>query len=316
VTVGYWLRTATNYLQSKSITTARLDCLVLLEDTMRIQRELLLAEPRTEITDAQVHHLQKLLNRRAQHEPLAYIRGRTEFYGRQFRVTPAVLEPRPESETMIEMLKNLDLFTTYEHTTPVRQVSNPYPSPFQPRVQPSKEAAHEDSTFAASNSTKTEPKVRIADVGTGSGAIGITAKLELPDTQVDLLEIDEDAIELVKTNVDLFTLKLPVKKTDLLEGSDSQYDILLCNLPYVPDSHTINDAAQHEPELAIFGGPDGLDLYRRLFLQIEKLADKPLYILSESLPPQHAALSEIAKTHGYSLDRTEDFIQQYRSELL
>src|SRR5206468_2375228 len=111
MTVGYWLRTATNYLQSKSITTARLDCLVLLEDTLNTKRETLLAEPQTEISDAAVEHLQKLLNRRARHEPLAYIRGRTEFYGRRFRITEAVLEPRPESETMIDMLKHLDLFT-------------------------------------------------------------------------------------------------------------------------------------------------------------------------------------------------------------
>jgi release factor glutamine methyltransferase len=308
MTVGYWLRTATHYLQSKSITTARLDCLVLLEDTLRIKRETILAEPQTDISDSAVQHLQKLLNRRALHEPLAYIRGRTEFYGRQFKISPAVLEPRPESETMIDMLKMLDLFTA-----PADEPRNGGLS--HTDTEGGLAHAHSDGGSGTDielyEKLKNVKRIRIADVGTGSGALGITAQLELPNTTVELLEVDPEALKVAETNVDLFTLSMPVLKTDLLEGTDTDYDILLCNLPYVPDSHTINSAATHEPKIAIFGGADGLDLYRRLFEQLQKRHSKPLYILTESLPPQHTSLAEIAAKYGYTHVRTDDFIQLF-----
>ena len=83
-----------------------MDALVLLEDVLGIDRARLLAEPDMEISSAQLAELKKLLNQRAKHVPLAYVRGKTEFYGREFVITPAVLEPRPESETMIDLLKS------------------------------------------------------------------------------------------------------------------------------------------------------------------------------------------------------------------
>jgi release factor glutamine methyltransferase len=288
MTTQYWLDTATKFLESKSIASARLDCLVLLEDTLKIDRAKILAEPDREMKDSAVAHLQNLLSRRARHEPLAYVRGHTEFYGRTFVITPAVLEPRPESETMIDLLKQL---CHPQLDWGSRQKSSAL-SGLDPRLR--------------------EADTYIADVGTGSGALGITAKLELPETQVDLLEIDSKVLKVAKTNVDLFTLNISTIQSDLLASSSQDYDILLCNLPYVPDSHTINQAALHEPKLAIFGGPDGLDLYRKLFKQAEKRLVQPLYILTESLPPQHAALKQIAGDHGYELLTTDDFIQVFR----
>lgn len=267
MSIGDWLHQADDLLSGAGIGTARLDALVLLEDITGVGRAQLLAEPKTEIEPKQLDKLQKLLSRRSQHEPLAYIRGKSEFYGREFVITPAVLEPRPESETMIEQLKRL---------------------PDIPHMP------------------------RIADIGTGSGALGITAKLELLNALVELIDIDEKALQNAKTNVDLFTLEISTIKSDLLASTAADYDLLLCNLPYVPDSYEINTAARHEPEIAIFGGPDGLDLYRKLFDQLNKRPRKVLYILCESLPSQHADLNQIAKRSGYKLAATEDFIQVFR----
>lgn len=260
------LNVGVKILNTAGIGTARLDALVLLEDVTGKDRSWLLAHPEHELSAAQLRKLQNLLKRRAQHEPLAYIRGKAEFCGREFVLTPAVLQPRPESETMIDLLKALPLKST---------------------------------------------RACIADVGTGSGALGITAQLELPQNTVELLEIDSKAIKIAKMNVDKFTLGLPVIKSDLLSGSDQAYDILLCNLPYVPDGFQINQSALREPRIAIFGGPDGLDVYRKLFKQVQKRSYKPLYILSESLPPQHAQLAEIAAKSGYIQVQQDDFIQVF-----
>jgi len=264
------------YLQSRGITTARLDCLVLLEDTLRIPRAKLLAEPETEMKPGQIEQLKKLLNRRAKHEPLAYIRGRTEFYGRDFKVGPGVLVPRPESETIIELLLRL------------------------PELQ------------RMPNSDSAKQRVwKIADVGTGSGALGITAALELPYCQVELLDIDKSALDIAKTNVVLHTSPVLVTLSNLLESPQQQNDILLCNLPYVPDDYEINKAAGHEPAIALFGGKDGLDLYRSFFNQIGTITNKPLYILTEALPASHDDLSILARKSGYNLEKSQDFVQLF-----
>jgi release factor glutamine methyltransferase len=264
--VQLWLSDAQVKLEAAGISTARLDALVLLEDALGMNRANLLAHPDIEITTATQNVLTEQLTRRAGHEPLAFIRGKTEFYGREFVVNQAVLEPRPESEAMISLLLGY---------------------------------------------TDLGPALRIADVGTGSGALGITAKLELPESSVDLLEIDDDAIKVAKTNVIKLTTGISVFRTDLLEGSANNYDVLLCNLPYVPDEYEINTAASHEPAIALFGGPDGLDLYRKLLEQLEYTQKRPLLILCESLASQHAALKELFATHGYREDTEEDFIQAF-----
>jgi release factor glutamine methyltransferase len=274
--VDNWLRSAEKTLVQSGIGTARLDCLVLLEDIMSKDRSWLLAHPEFELTTKQFTKLKNLLSQRAQHIPLAYVRGQTEFYGRTFVVNNSVLEPRPESETMIDMLKKVDFNTLKD----------------------------------VKSSGKLE-QIKLADVGTGSGALGITAKLECPDLDVELLEIDKEALKVAKTNVDLFTLNISAIESDLLSASSSDLDVLLCNLPYVPDNFQINTAAGHEPNIAIFGGPDGLDVYRRLFDQIKKRSMQPLLILNEAMPPQHDTLESIANSSGYNLIDRQDFIQVF-----
>ncbi|HVI60793.1 MAG TPA: HemK/PrmC family methyltransferase [Candidatus Saccharimonadales bacterium] len=265
--VKAWLKQAERKLFEAGIGTARLDALVLLEDVTGRDRAWLLARPDHKIASADQAVLTNLLNRRARHEPLAYVRKKTEFYGREFIITSAVLEPRPESETMLDRLKKLP---------------------------------------------KLPAKPQIADVGTGSGALGITAKLELPEAQVELLEIDPAALKVAQKNVDKYTIGISVIRSDLLDKSRQANHVLLCNLPYVPDGYQVNEAALREPKLAIFGGPDGLDVYRRLFDQVKKLPSRPLFILAESLPPQHRALAGLARAAGYRLAQSDDFIQVFQ----
>lgn len=271
-----WLKQAEKQLEVIGSGSARLDALVLMEYCLGINRAQILAEPYTELSTAQLAKLEKLLKRRTLHEPISYILERTEFYGRDFVITSAVLEPRPESETMIDMFMAI-----------------------------AKDLHLDQKDFSSRR------LLRIADVGSGSGALGITAALEAPNTSVDLLDIDSTTLKIAKINVDKFTLSINIIKSDLLDHSAMDYDILLCNLPYVPDDYHINQAATHEPRIAIFGGSDGLSLYRKLFLQVSKLPKQPLYILTEALPFQHTELQDIARHQGYQLEKTDDFIQLF-----
>jgi release factor glutamine methyltransferase len=292
MTIDVWLRQATADLTAADVGTARLDALVLLEDRLGIDRTRILAEPTVTIDPKKIVELEKLLKRRAGHEPLAYIRGQAEFYGREFVLTQAVLQPRPESETMVDVLKLLVA---------------------DGKLLPATTGSHHADQHNAKNSTQA---VRLADVGAGSGALGITAKLELEslaEVSVDLLEIDLRALKVAQINVDKYTTDAYVVRSDLLAQSTQDYDGLLCNLPYVPDDYIVNKSALYEPKIALFGGSDGLDLYRKLFQQIKKLARQPLFILTESLPMQHRTLRSIAKHSGYHLVQTDDFIQVYKS---
>jgi methylase of polypeptide subunit release factors len=69
-----------------------------------------------------------------------------------------------------------------------------------------------------------------------------------------------------------------------------------------------------EPRIAIFGGPDGLDIYRKLFAQLRRFTWQPKYIFTESLPPQHEKLAQIAHQNGFKLGRSEDFIQVFKPQ--
>jgi release factor glutamine methyltransferase len=261
-----WLRWATKKLEAAGIGTSRLDALILLEDELGIDRGQVLAEPNMLISKTKLKRLDSKVKRRLKHLPLAYIRGHTEFYGRKFLVNRHTLEPRPESETMIDVLLMLPLLKTYTY----------------------------------------------ADVGTGSGALGITTALELNTKEVDLYDIDASALAVAKHNVELHELRLKAFKRDLLRGYHRVYDVILANLPYVPRTWHVNQAAAMEPKIAIDGGGDGLDVYRRLFAQLQGFAWRPKFILTEALPPQHTELAETAAHYGFQLIKSDDFIQLFR----
>ncbi len=264
--VDKFIAQASKRLEAVGIGSARLDVLILLEDELHKDRAWLLANPDQMLQEAALQRLKKRLDRRANHEPLAYIRGHTEFYGRRFKINHRVLEPRPESETMIDLLKSI---------------------------------------------TSKEGPWKIVDVGTGSGAIGITAALELRNHNVDLYDIDAGALAVAKHNCALHELHLRVVKRDLLRATHKNYDVILANLPYVPDHWKINEAAAMEPRIAIFGGKDGLDIYRRFFEQLSHFSWRPKFILTESLPPQHVELTNIAKNAGFKQIKSQDFIQLF-----
>lgn len=270
ITTSDYLLYATKKLSSKSIDTARLDSLILMEFVLKKDRAKILANPNTVISDKQKNVLNRLLSKRAQHIPIAQIVHKSEFYGRNFYINSYVLEPRPESEAIIELFKTLI-------------------------------------------SSESSANFYVADIGTGSGAIGITAKLECPNICIDLIDNDRDALKVAKKNVVLHTISTNIIHSDLLSSASRDYDILLCNLPYVPDDFHINLAAGHEPPTAIYGGKDGLDIYRKLFKSLNDLQHLPLYILSESLPMSHATLSSIAKSYNYDLVLTNDFVQLFKS---
>jgi release factor glutamine methyltransferase len=265
MTIQEWLDDATDKLKKHKIPSARLDSLVLLEYVLVTPRVTLLSHPETDLPATTLVKLNTALAQRLDDIPVAYITNKKEFYGRDFLVNEHVLIPRPETESMIELVKDLGI----EAPT-------------------------------------------IADIGTGSGCVAITLALEIPDSSVVATDISPDALAVAKNNAKHLGAQIIFKESDMFNAiSVRSFDIVCANLPYVPDSLVTSKEITIEPELALFSGADGLDHYRRLFIEAAELADPPRYIVTEALESQHKALKKLAALAGYQLLRTDILVQLF-----
>lgn len=267
--IDTWLAQSEMALKQTGITTARLDVLVLLEDTTHKDRSWLLAHPEHELTPTLLKAGDRLLARRVNREPLAYIRGKAEFYGREFAVTPDVLIPRPESEAIIDLLtgvaKRHDINTVIDIGT--------------------------GSGCLAITAKKELPDVHVTGVDISSEALRIArknARLHHAQIQWKQMDIGTDGLP-----------RMPKTRPY----------ILLANLPYVPDGLITSPEITKEPEIALFSGPDGLDHYRVLFAATEQLVNKPMAIITEALASQQPDLAHIARRREYRLADTNDLAQ-------
>lgn len=158
-----------------------------------------------------------------------------------------------------------------------------------------------------------EPKT-IIDIGTGSGALAITAKLELPESEVIATDIDASALEIANKNAHTHTVSIEFLQGSLLEPLRSMslkdYTIV-ANLPYVPNKLITSPEIIKEPKLALFSGADGLDHYRELWGQIANLDQKPDYVLLESLESQQEKLEELAQEYKYKLTKTDRLVSVF-----
>ena len=216
---------------------ARRDAQQLVEIATGLTRVHMLAAPERYLNDAEAARLEQLIEQRLRFLPIQYLRGSQEFYGRNFTVTPDVLIPRPETELIVDEV----LRRTPDRGTPLR----------------------------------------IADVGTGSGILAITLILELPHANVTALDISREALGVARQNAQALaadSARLCFLHSDLLSAvPGEQFDLIVSNPPYIPlrDAPELHPQVRdHEPHLALFGGPGGLDVIRRL-LSEAWLALKP-----------------------------------------
>lgn len=269
-----WLFRAMQKLAEAGVDSPRRDAFVLVEDILEKERAWVNAHGEHELNAQQIQKLNQLIERRIKREPLAYIRSRSWFYGRFFNVTPDVMIPRPESESFINLLKNILYDTTQGRT------------------------------------------LSIIDVGTGSGCLGITAKLEFPEVEVVAIDLSETALKIARQNTKKHSVSIKFLHGSLLEPlpATNYYlptTILLANLPYVPAGLITSPEITHEPAEALFSGADGLDHYRKFWQQVASLPSKPQYILTESLENQHMQMTKFAQASDYKPQKTELLVQLF-----
>ena len=252
--VKNWLDYATGQLIVCDIDSASLDAELILANELGVDRTYLHAHYDDLIDKKIIFNANNKLSQRLKRIPLAYIYSQKEFYGRNFQVSTDTLIPRPESEQMIECLK--ELFTA--------------------------------SKLNISNSLK------LIDIGTGCGALGITAKLEFPTLRVTLTDISLPALNIAKINSKKMSADVTLIQSDLLENYNHTPDIILANLPYVsPDWSYLKDI-DYEPALALYADNDGKELIEKLLIQVSKKLKNNGFILIEADPCQHGSLIEYA----------------------
>ena len=135
---------------------------------------------------------------------------------------------------------------------------------------------------------------RVADVGTGSGAVALALKEERPDLSVVGVDVSEDALAVARSNAQQLGLDVEFLRADLLEGVPGPFDAVLGNLPYVAEGSALPpEIEDYEPELALFGGPDGMDVTRRLLTMVDAV---PLLALEVGLGE---AVAELVSAAGF-----------------
>ena len=246
-------------LEAAGIPDARLEAEVLVMNVMRMARQNIFGEQDTEVSEEQQAALDELLGRRYNREPLAYLLGQREFYGINVMLTPAVLIPRPETEGLVE-----------------------------------------HALFMALMGMESTDLI-IADVGTGSGAIAINLAIHLPAAKIFAVDVADEVLDVAAFNIRAHGVseRVTLGIGDLLEPVPEPIDLIVANLPYIPTDRisTLQPEVRQEPALALDGGPDGLDLIRRLLTQAEsKLKDSGI-ILLEMDPNQIPVVQELALQH-------------------
>lgn len=250
----------TNRLASISDTPA-LDASVLIAYIMDKPRTWIMAHPESTLTVEEQKQLDDALAQLEKGKPFPYVLGHWEFFGLEFDITPDVLIPRPETELLVEK--------------------------------------------AIAWLQKSPDEKNVADVGTGSGAIAVSIAVNVTDANILATDISPKALQVAKQNATKHGVKDRIEfiECDLLPDQSkivnrkSKINLLCANLPYIP-THTLHNLPIYgrEPTLALDGGADGLDLFRKL-----------LKLSSEWTAPNGLMLLEIEATLG---ERTMELVQE------
>jgi len=268
MTISQWLKQATDELADDMLPSPRLDAEIILAHTIKHPRTYLHAHSDDELSMRDADIANARIELRKDRVPIAYIIGHKEFYGRRFSVNPSVLIPRPESEQLITML-NAQLPTSAALPGVVRS--------------------------------------RLVDIGTGSGCLGITAKLEHPELDVALIDSSRHALKVATRNATTLGAQVETFVSDLLGDYPYSPDIIIANLPYVDRSWDQSPELANEPAEALYADEEGLSVIKRCIEQMSARTKQDALLLLEADPRQLARIATFADQNGLSEIARDEF---------
>ena len=265
--IGEAQRLIARFFRINGIAEPEADARILLGHALHLERAQLLTQDDRLLEAREINAVSLLAARRIKREPVARIVGEKEFWSLELQVTPAVLVPRPETETLIESA--LDAVTA--------------------------------------RGLRLE-KLRVLDIGTGSGALLLAALKELPNAIGTGTDVNADALEVARANA--ARLQLAARSTfvacDIAIGVAGPFDLILSNPPYIASGDIASlmpEVRDYDPILALDGGNDGLDFYRAIAADALRLLTPGGRLIVELGAGQEAAVSALFTKAGLAVDQ-------------
>jgi release factor glutamine methyltransferase len=262
------LRWTTARFEARGLETPRLDAEILIAHALGLTRVQLYVQFDRPLTMPERTAVRELVRRRQTGESVAYVIGKKEFWGLELAVDARVLVPRPDTETLVdEALARLAEMT----------------------------AARPEGAAAA--------PPRLADVGTGSGAIAVVLAKQRPDALVSASDVSPDALMVARANAERHGAAVTFVEGDLAAplAALAPFDLIAANLPYIPsgDIDALAVEVRAEPRLALDGGGDGLALVRRLVADTPALLAAGGALVLEVGAGQAHAAAALLETAGF-----------------
>lgn len=237
-TVAQVLKSASARLEAGGIDSPRLDAEILLAHVLGWRRLSLYVDAEKVLSLESILRFNELINRRLKKIPVAYLTGSKEFFGLKFAINEKVLIPRPDTEILTEFVGEF-----------LRSLGG---------------------------------EVTFADLGTGSGAIAVSILKFVPTVRAVAVDVSQDALDVAKFNAEKFHVddRAEFFCGDLFAPLDGKiFNAVVSNPPYIPtgELETLQAEVQTEPKLALDGGADGLNFYRRI------ITDAPKFLVAGGL---------------------------------
>ena len=268
-TIGSIIEKTVPFLVEKGIPNPRLEADLMLAKVLDLPRVKLYALWDRPLDSTELQNYREIILKRVQGWPLAYLTEKKGFLGWDFRISPAVLIPRPETELLVETVVDLVKSKTGE--------------------------------------------IRGIDVGTGSGIIAIALAKLLPQSSWHAIDISKDALQIASANAsDLgVSSQIQFMEGDLLVpflNTALKFDLIVSNPPYIPDDEMdkLQKEVRKEPVLALDGGKNGLEVYRRFLPQAAALLSEEGVVAVEHGYQQREPLEKIMRELGLSVKSFTD----------
>jgi release factor glutamine methyltransferase len=273
VTVLEVIQRSAPFLAQKGVESPRLQVELLLAHALKLPRLQLYLNFERVLSESELETLRSLVKRRGQREPLQHILGSVSFCGLELEVSAAALIPRPETELLAER-------------------------------------AWTFLNLHAGNGTgKVPADVRALDFGTGSGCLAIALAVKCPPARLVALDVSTAALSLARANAERHQV---AHRLQFLESqgfsqlpAGASFDLIVSNPPYIPSGELAGlepEVRDHDPRLALDGGADGLDFYRRLAVEAGAYLRPAGRLMLEFGDGQMEALTQLFVSAGWTID--------------
>ncbi|MBI5503234.1 MAG: peptide chain release factor N(5)-glutamine methyltransferase [Deltaproteobacteria bacterium] len=283
-----YLRLTTDFLAGKKIDGARLDAELLLAEVLGMARVQLYTNFERPLAREEIDRYRELVRRRAAREPVAYILGRREFWSLEFEIDRRVLVPRPDTELLVE-LAVAALTARAGGELPARAGGE----------LPARAGGEAEAPAATAI-------VRVADIGTGSGALAVAIAKEVPSARVVATDKSQAALELAPRNAERHGVaeRIEFVSGDLCEPLRGRepFDLIVSNPPYIKSGEMAAldpEVRDWEPRLALVSGDDGMDATAALVESAREVL-MPGGSLWVEVGTQAAAVRECFESNGYT----------------